>query len=86
MTLDQATELIRHALLVALLIAAPVLAVGLLVGFITSLLQAVTSIQDQTLSLIPRIVATIAITIVLAPWMGQHLVEYARQLFTEALR
>ena len=85
MSLDHAVELIRHSLVLALLIAAPVLAIGLLVGLITSLLQAVTQLQEQTLSFIPKIVAMALCAVLLLPWMGQHLIEYARQVFGEGL-
>ena len=78
MGLDSATELLRHTFVLVLLIAAPVLIVGLLVGLVVSLLQAVTQVQDQTLSFIPKIVAMTACCVVLLPWMGQHLLEYAR--------
>ena len=56
MTLDHTIELVRHALVIALLIAAPILAVGLIVGVIVSLFQAVTQVQDQTVSLIPKLI------------------------------
>ena len=85
MSLDHATELLRHALLLTLLVAAPVLVVGLLVGFVVSLLQAVTQVQEQTLTFIPKIVAMFACVIMLLPWIGQHVVEFARVVFGEAL-
>lgn len=85
MSLDHAVELIRHTLVLTLLIAAPVLIVGLLVGLIASLFQAVTQLQEQTLSLIPKLVAMIACAVVLLPWMGQQLIEYARQMFGNGL-
>ena len=85
MTLDHATELLRHALVLTLLVAAPVLAVGLIVGFVISLLQAVTQVQEQTLTFIPKIVAMFLCAIVLLPWIGQHVVEYARLVFGETL-
>jgi flagellar biosynthetic protein FliQ len=78
MGLDSATDLLRHTFMMVLVVSAPVLLVGLLVGFFISLLQAVTQVQDQTLSLIPRIIAMVICCAVLLPWMGQHLVEYAR--------
>jgi len=83
MGLDSATELLRHTFVLVLLVAAPVLLVGLLVGFVISLLQAATQVQDQTLSFIPKIVAMIACCIVLLPWMGQHLMEYARWVLSD---
>ena len=85
MSLDHATELLRHALLLTLLVAAPVLVVGLLVGFVVSLLQAVTQVQEQTLSFIPKIVAMFAAAIVTLPWVGGHLIEFAREVFTIGL-
>jgi flagellar biosynthesis protein FliQ len=85
MSLDHAVELIRHSMVLALLVSAPVLAVGLLVGLITSLIQAVTQLQEQTLSFIPKIVAMGLCAVLLLPWMGQHLIEYARQIFGEGL-
>ena len=85
MGLDSATELLRHTFVLVLLIAAPVLLVGLLVGFVVSLLQAATQVQDQTLSFIPKIVAMTACCVVLLPWMGQHVMEYARWVLSDGV-
>jgi flagellar biosynthesis protein FliQ len=85
MTLDQATELIRHALFLALLVAAPLLVVSLVVGLVLSVLQAATQVQEQTLTFIPKIVATVICLIALMPWIAQHLMEYARELFSSGL-
>ena len=81
MTLDQATELIRHAFVVTLLLAAPILAIGLIVALIVSLLQSITQIQEQTISFIPKIIAMVLAAILLMPWFTQHLLDYARELF-----
>jgi flagellar biosynthetic protein FliQ len=81
MTLDQSTEWIRQALMLALFVAAPLLLVGLVVGLVVSLLAAVTQIQEQTLSFIPKIVAMVACAIVLTPWIAQRLGEFARVAF-----
>lgn len=85
MTIDQASELIRQALLMALFIAAPMLLIGLIVGVIISLFQAITQIQEQTLTFVPKIVAMVASTIFLMPWIGQRLVHYAAELFSSGL-
>jgi flagellar biosynthetic protein FliQ len=58
------------------------LVIGLAVGIIVSLLQAVTQIQEQTLSFIPKIVAMIAAAIILMPWIGQRLLEYSTAMFS----
>ena len=81
MTIDSATEAIAHALTLALLIAAPMLLIGLLVGVIVSLFQAVTQIQEQTLSFVPKIAAMIVAAIVLMPWMQAQMLDYARVIF-----
>ena len=85
MTIDQATELIRNALILVLLISAPMLVIGLVVGILVSLLQAVTQIQEQTLTFIPKIVAMVAAAILLMPWIGQQLIEYAGAMFSSGL-
>ena len=81
MSLDQATDLVRRTLLLALVVSAPMLLIGLAVGVIVSLLQAVTQIQEQTLTFIPKIVAMIAAAVLLMPWIGHHLLEYAAEMF-----
>jgi flagellar biosynthesis protein FliQ len=85
MSLDASVELIRHCLLLTLLIVAPVLAVGLVIGFVISLFQAVTQIQEQTISFIPRIIAMIACAVFLLPWAGGQLMDYAREMFSSGL-
>jgi len=81
MNLDQATELIRHTLLLALVVSAPMLLIGLLVGIVVSLLQAVTQIQEQTLTFVPKIAAMVAAAILLMPWIGHRLLEYSSAMF-----
>jgi flagellar biosynthetic protein FliQ len=81
MSIEQATELIRNALILVLLISAPMLLIGLVVGIIVSLLQAVTQIQEQTLTFIPKITAMVVAAIVLMPWIGQRLLDYTATMF-----
>lgn len=81
MQYDEASvELVRTALIITLKIAAPILLAGIIVGFIVSLLQSVTSIQDQTLAFVPKIVVMVVAAAVLIPWITQRLVEYAADL------
>jgi flagellar biosynthetic protein FliQ len=81
MSLDQASQLIRDTLLLALTISAPMLVIGLTVGILVSLLQAVTQIQEQTLSFIPKILAMVVAAITLMPWMSHQLMVYAAAMF-----
>jgi flagellar biosynthesis protein FliQ len=78
---ETAVYLARDTLIVTLKIAAPILAAGVLVGLIVSLIQSVTSIQDQTLTFVPKIVVMIGVAAILLPWITLRLVEYAAQLF-----
>ena len=81
MTVDHATEMIRQTLILALLVSAPMLLIGLIVGVAVSLLQAVTQIQEQTLTFVPKIAAMVAAAIFLMPWIGNRLMEYSTAMF-----
>ena len=83
--IDLATELIRRTLMLVLLLSAPVLLCGLVVGVVVSLIQAVTQIQEQTLSFIPKILAMVVAAVVTLPWMSRQLMDFARELFTSGL-
>jgi flagellar biosynthesis protein FliQ len=65
----------------ALEIGGPIMLVGLVVGLVVSIFQAVTSIQEQSLSFIPKVVALAAILVILGPWMLDQLVTYAQNLY-----
>jgi flagellar biosynthetic protein FliQ len=84
MDLDQAVLLVRSTLLLALLVSAPMLLVGLAVGIFVSLLQAVTQIQEQTLTFIPKIAAMATSAIFFMPWMSHRLMEYAIAIFSNS--
>lgn len=81
MSLQDATELIRHSLIMVLIVSSPMLIIGLVVGVLVSLLQALTQIQEQTLAFVPKIVAMVAAAIILLPWIGQRLIEYSAAMF-----
>lgn len=82
MDLDKATELVRQTLILALIVSAPMLVIGLVVGVVVSLMQAVTQIQEQTLSFIPKITAMVAAAVILMPWIGHRLMEYSEMMFS----
>ena len=79
---ETAVDLAREMLIIALKIAAPILAAGVLVGLIVSIFQSVTSIQDQTVTFVPKIVVMLVVAIVLLPWIASRLVEYAAELLS----
>ena len=73
-------ELIRGALAVALLVAAPLLGIALLAGVVTSLLQAVTAMQDTTITFVPKVLGVLAVLAAASPWMLGHLMGYTSEL------
>jgi flagellar biosynthetic protein FliQ len=80
MTPEMATDLARQALWVTLVLVGPVLAVGATAGLVTSVLQAVTQIHEQTLAFVPKLAASIAVLVLLGPWMLHTLVEFTQTL------
>ncbi|MBN1846408.1 MAG: flagellar biosynthesis protein FliQ [Sedimentisphaerales bacterium] len=78
---DMALSLGRQTLMLTLLIALPLLGVGLVVGVLVSLLQAVTQIQEMTLTFVPKIVAMVAASVLLMPWIMTKLMEFAQEMF-----
>ncbi len=69
MTEEFAIQLLTDAIYTTLLIAGPILLVALVVGFLISVFQAVTSINEMTLTFIPKIIAMIILLLFLLPWM-----------------
>jgi len=77
-----AVELVRDALLIVLMIAAPLLLIGMILGLIISLFQSVTSIQDQTLTFVPKVIAIVVAAVMLLPWIVMTLVEFTRDMMS----
>jgi len=79
---DSIIDLVREMLLITLKIAAPILLAGIAVGLVISLFQSITSIQEQTLTFVPKIAAMLVVAVVLLPWIVQRLVEFTVEMFT----
>lgn len=71
-----AVDLVRQAILMALMVAAPLLATALVIGVVVSLIQAVTQLQEQTLTFIPKLLALALVFTLTLPWTLTRLVEY----------
>jgi flagellar biosynthetic protein FliQ len=83
MSLQDATDLVRHTLVLALFISMPMLAIGLVVGVAVSLIQAMTQIQEQTLSFVPKTVAMVGAAVLLMPWIAHRLIEYTATMLAD---
>ncbi len=74
-------EVVNQAIKVTLMLAAPMLIGALVVGILVSIFQAVTQINEQTLSFIPKILVIIVTLVIFSPWMMETMVTYTRDLF-----
>ncbi len=82
MTPEFFVDLVTRALHTAILLAAPPLLTGLVVGVAVSIFQAITQMQEQTLVLVPKILAVALVLLLCLPWMLQVLLTFSTTLFT----
>ena len=82
MNADVALYWVQEALKVAVFVTAPLMGVALVIGVVVSLVQAVTSIQEMTLSFIPKMAAVGLILLLLAPWMLEMLSDFTVHVIT----
>jgi flagellar biosynthetic protein FliQ len=76
MSPEFATELLKTMMFQAVSLAAPVLLSAMVIGLSVSLFQAVTSIQEQTLTFVPKALTVVAVLVLLLPWMIRSLIEF----------
>ncbi|HET9869551.1 MAG TPA: flagellar biosynthesis protein FliQ [bacterium] len=81
MSVDFIADLANRALLVTLLVSAPILGLGLIVGVLVSIFQAVTQIQEMTLSFIPKIIAIFVAILIFGKWMMLILLNFTSNLW-----
>ena len=83
MSLGYAIELIRGGIIQIIFLAGPFLLVGMGIGLIISIFQATTSLQEQTLTFVPKIAAILLILFLLGPWLFGTLMQYTISLFSK---
>ncbi len=81
MTLGTAIQLIREGVLQILIISGPILLIGMGVGLIIAILQATTSIQEQTLTFVPKIAAILLSLVLFGRWLLESMVQFTKRLF-----
>lgn len=82
MTIDAVMEIARNALYVIIKVSLPVLLVSMIIGLVISIFQTVTSIQEQTLTFVPKIICVFVALMFLGSWMMTTLVEFAVELWS----
>jgi flagellar biosynthetic protein FliQ len=83
MTADMVAEILRQLMREAMILAAPVLVIAALLSFVLSLVQTLTSLQDQSLTTVPRLVVVAAVLLVGMPWFLGRMTEYTRALLVD---
>jgi len=83
MTMNDVLYLAREAVMTALIVGGPILGISLIVGLIISVFQAMTQIQEQTLTFVPKIVGIALVLLLLGPLMLSVLTSYTINLFTD---
>ena len=83
MNFDWINDIANQGVKVALMIASPMLLGALFIGILVSLFQAVTQINEQTLSFIPKILVIIGAMVIFAPWMSETMVNFTRDLILQ---
>ncbi len=82
MTVPQALDIARYSLILVIQLAGPVLIVGMLIGLAISLLQAVTQIQEQTLTFVPKMIAMAIAAIIFLPWLLTKMLSFTQAMFS----
>ena len=83
MTPDDVISIAKQTVLYTLLVASPMLLAGLVVGVLVSIFQAVTSIQDITLTFIPKIIIVMVVALLFFPWMMNMMISYTLSLYSD---
>ena len=83
MTIDTVTEIASNALYIIIKVSTPVLLVSLVVGLVISIFQTVTSIQEQTLTFVPKIISIFLAIMLLGHWMLNSMIDYMVRLWTD---
>ncbi len=80
MTPEMVSEIINQALKTVMILSAPMMIGALVIGILVSIFQAVTQINEQTLSFVPKILVIIGAMVIFAPWMMETMTTYTKEL------
>jgi flagellar biosynthetic protein FliQ len=82
MSVDMAVDVVRESLTLMLVLSAPILGAALIIGLAVSILQAVTQINEQTLSFVPKIIGMGLVAIMVTPWITRMILEFSTRMFS----
>ncbi len=82
MNIEQAIDVLRGLITMVLMIISPILIVAVVVGLVVSIIQSATSIQEQTLSFVPKLIAVALVLVLVSPWMLRNLMQFTTSHLT----
>jgi flagellar biosynthesis protein FliQ len=86
MSQEMVIEIAERAIYIVLIVSGPLLLVALALGLLVSIFQATTSIQEQTLAFVPKIVGVLVALILFGPWMLQYMTDYLHDILNNLIR
>lgn len=81
MNVDQAIDVVKNLMMLCLKMSLPLLLSAMVIGLLVSFFQAITSIQEQTLTFVPKAMFMVVIFVILFPWMTNTMLDYTSEMF-----
>ena len=81
MTIDQSIDVVKNLMMLCLKVALPFLLSAMIIGLFVSFFQAITSIQEQTLTFVPKALGVVVVVFVLFPWVTNIMLDYTTEVF-----
>ena len=82
MNVDQAIDVVKNLMMLCLKMSLPLLLSAMIIGLLVSFFQAITSIQEQTLTFVPKAMFMVVIFVILFPWMTNAMLDYTSEMFS----
>ena len=83
MTIDQSIDVVKNLMMLCLKVALPFLLSAMIIGLCVSFFQAITSIQEQTLTFVPKALGVVVVVFVLFPWVTNIMLDYTTEIFNQ---
>jgi len=83
MTIDQSIDVVKNLMMLCLKVALPFLLSAMIIGLFVSFFQAITSIQEQTLTFVPKALGVVVVVFVLFPWVTNLMLDYTTEIFNQ---
>ncbi len=81
MTVDQSIDIVKNLMMLCLKVALPFLLSAMVIGLLVSFFQAITSLQEQTLTFVPKALVVVMVVVFLFPWVTNTMLDYTTEMF-----